>query len=217
MVSALLLGIPLALGRRGRRAEDSERSMAALPAVLYFGAIGAGFIGIEVALMQKLVLLVGHPLYSVTVTLASMLLATGLGAYLSRKRFDAQTLAIWIVPVGLALLLGLLSAVDHDLVRWAAPFPMAVRFGVAATIVVPIGLLVGIPFAHGLRLVERADPGLVPWALGHQCRRHGRRFDRDGDRLDELWFPRRVRGGCLLYVLAAWCAAKLQGKPSPTA
>lgn len=159
LASLVLLGVPLLIARRG-----AAKSHSIVPVAAYFGAIGAGFIGVEVALMQKLVLMVGHPLYSVTVTLASMLLATGLGSYLSRKRFDAPTRAIWIVPIGLALLLGTLSVFDHSLVRWAAPFPDALRFLLAAAVVAPIGLLVGIPFAHGLRLIERTDDRMVPWA-----------------------------------------------------
>src|SRR4030095_13625346 len=50
----------------------------------YFGALGAGFMLIEVALLQRFVLLLGHPVYSLTITLFSLLLGTGLGSYLTR-------------------------------------------------------------------------------------------------------------------------------------
>ncbi len=50
----------------------------------YFGALGAGFMLLEVALLQRFVLLLGHPVYSLTVTLFSLLLGTGLGSFLSR-------------------------------------------------------------------------------------------------------------------------------------
>ena len=43
----------------------------------YFGALGAGFMLLEVALLQRFVLLLGHPVYSLTVTLFSLLLGTG--------------------------------------------------------------------------------------------------------------------------------------------
>ena len=39
---------------------------------------------VEVALLQQFVLLLGHPVYSLTVTLFSLLLGTGVGSYLSR-------------------------------------------------------------------------------------------------------------------------------------
>src|SRR5439155_22361486 len=52
--------------------------------LVYFGALGAGFMLIEVSLLQRFVLLLGHPVYSLTVTLFSLLLGTGIGAGLSR-------------------------------------------------------------------------------------------------------------------------------------
>src|SRR5437660_9696663 len=70
----------------------------------YFGALGAGFMLIEVSVLQRFVLLLGHPVYSLTVTLFSLLLGTGLGAAWSR-RFEETTLrrtvAIGIVAVAL--------------------------------------------------------------------------------------------------------------------
>ena len=51
----------------------------------YFGALGAGFMLLEVALLQRFVLLLGHPVYSLTVTLFSLLLGTGLGSLISRR------------------------------------------------------------------------------------------------------------------------------------
>lgn len=162
LAGSVLLGVPLVVTRRGHKAASAPLPVAA--SALYFGAVGAGFIAAEVALMQKLVLMLGHPLYSVTVTLAAMLLATGLGAYLSRARFAVPTRAIWCVPLALGLALGLFAAFDAQLVRAVAPFPTVVRCLVAALVVTPIGLAVGVPFAHGLALLEKSAPRLLPWA-----------------------------------------------------
>ncbi len=51
----------------------------------YFGLLGAAFMLVEVALLQRFVLLLGHPVYSLTVTLFSLLLGTGTGSFLSRR------------------------------------------------------------------------------------------------------------------------------------
>src|SRR5205823_11108506 len=58
--------------------------------LLYFGALGAGFMLIEVSVLQRFVLLLGHPVYSLTVTLFSLLLGTGIGAAWSRRFADAD-------------------------------------------------------------------------------------------------------------------------------
>lgn len=159
--------------------------------------------------MQKLVLLLGHPLYSVTVTLASMLLATGLGAYLSRRRFAAPTRAIWGIPVVLAISLGTLSLFDTELVRAAAPLPDAIRFAIAALIVFPVGLAVGVPFSHGLALLDRSAPRLVPWAWATNA--VSTVVGSIGTVIVSMNFGFRAvfLASVLLYVLAAWSAARL--------
>ena len=52
--------------------------------LLYFLFIGAGYILIEVALIQKFVLFLGHPIYALTVVIFSLLVSSGLGSYFSR-------------------------------------------------------------------------------------------------------------------------------------
>ena len=73
--------LPLGGGRAGHRlGRDGWPTSAAL---------GAGFMLLEVALLQRFVLLLGHPVYSLTVTLFSLLLGTGIGSLISR-RFDRR-------------------------------------------------------------------------------------------------------------------------------
>ena len=65
---------------------SAGRPGAGWPAWLaYFGALGAGFMLLEVSLLQQFVLLLGHPVYSLTVTLFSLLLGTGIGSFISRR------------------------------------------------------------------------------------------------------------------------------------
>ncbi len=82
MLVALFVIGPLVLADRGQ-----PRPRGWLAWLAYFGALGAGFMLIEVSVLQRFVLLLGHPVYSLTVTLFSLLLGTGLGAAWSR-RFD---------------------------------------------------------------------------------------------------------------------------------
>ena len=161
VAGALLLLFPLWL-RRGK--PNARRGRGALSStLLYFVALGLGFITIEVTLMQVLVLLVGHPLFSISVTLFAMLLATGIGAAAS-KRFLASGRSFWIVPIVLLVLAAMQFLAGDALVRFGAATPMFVRFLLAAAIVTPFGLVLGIPMAHGLRKLEAGTPDLVPLA-----------------------------------------------------
>ncbi|MGE5244598.1 MAG: hypothetical protein ACM3SQ_10270 [Betaproteobacteria bacterium] len=135
--------------------------------LVYFGALGAGFMLIEVAVLQRFVLLLGHPVYSLTVTLFSLLLGTGAGAAWSRhlgdghlRRSTAVALVI-IAAVGIAVLVGV-----APVVAWAIPFGRGTRIGVAVALLVPIGVALGIPMPAGIRLLCARAPEMVAWAWG---------------------------------------------------
>ena len=135
--------------------------------LVYFGALGAGFMLIAVSVLQRFVLLLGHPVYSLTVTLCSRLLGTGLGAAWSR-RLDAGSLrrsgAIGVVLVAAIALLFIVVATP--IVSWAIPFSRAVRMLIAVAMLVPIGIALGIPMPTGMRMLTARAPQMLPWAWG---------------------------------------------------
>ena len=135
--------------------------------LVYFGALGAGFMLIEVSVLQRFVLLLGHPVYSLTVTLFSLLLGTGLGAAWSR-RFDGASLrrsgAIGIVAIALIALVFIVAATP--VVNWAIPFSRNARMLVAVVMLVPIGVVLGIPMPTGMRMLSARSPQMLAWAWG---------------------------------------------------
>ncbi len=161
LVALFVLG-PLVIAGRG-----AERPRGWFAWLVYFGALGAGFMLIEVAILQRFVLLLGHPVYSLTVTLFSLLLGTGLGAAWSR-RFDQQSLgrtgAIALVTV--AAIAVAVIAVVTPLIDWAVPFTRATRMAIAVATLVPVGLALGIPMPTGIRLLSSRAPDMVAWAWG---------------------------------------------------
>jgi hypothetical protein len=133
----------------------------------YFGALGAGFMLLEVALLQRFVLLLGHPVYSLTVTLFSLLLGTGVGSLISRRVVPERVRAV----TSRALLAALAAAAATTLVLpWlidlAIAWPLALRIAVAVTILFPIGVVLGMPLPGGVRLLASVRPELVPWGWG---------------------------------------------------
>ncbi len=133
----------------------------------YFGALGAGFMLLEVALLQRFVLLLGHPVYSLTVTLFSLLLGTGLGSFLTRGIHDerirhvTRTALVAIVLVAIATRFAVPWLVDA-----AIPWSLASRVAVAVAILVPIGILLGMALPGGMRLLAAQRPELAPWGWG---------------------------------------------------
>jgi len=120
-----------------------------------------------VALLQRFVLLLGHPVYSLTVTLFSLLLGTGLGSLIGRRiepgRVRAVTLRALtgIMLAAAVAAIGLTGVIDIG-IPWA--LPLRILFAVA--LVAPVGILLGIPLPGGMRLVAADRADIIPWGWG---------------------------------------------------
>ena len=133
----------------------------------YFGALGAGFMLLEVALLQRFVLLLGHPVYSLTVTLFSLLLGTGLGSLISRRVDAGRVRATTVVAlVGVATVAVVAAVVLGRIVDFAIPWPLSGRIALAVALLVPAGVLLGMGLPGGMRLLSRARPEIVAWGWG---------------------------------------------------
>ncbi|MEC7583284.1 MAG: hypothetical protein VYE77_03120 [Planctomycetota bacterium] len=160
-VAALLFILMPLLFRRG--ASGSSRR-GAMRFGIYFSGLGAGFIGIEVALIQKFTLLLGLPLYSIVVTLCSILIFTGIGSFFSRSLIGDEPRRARLVPMIILGMMLLLAVASPWIVEVCIGLPMWARSAVVVLLTAPIGFMLGIPFAHGIRIVEAVNPSFVPWA-----------------------------------------------------
>ena len=134
--------------------------------LVYFGALGAGFMLIEVSVLQRFVLLLGHPVYSLTVTLCSLLLGTGLGSAWSRRLDDRRLRRSATVAALVAAAIALLVVAAAPLIEWAIPLSREWRIAIAVAMLLPVGMALGVPMPTGLRLLVGRSPDLVPWAWG---------------------------------------------------
>ena len=152
---------PLALAGR------TEHARGWFAWLIYFGALGAGFMLIEVSVLQRFVLLLGHPVYSLTVTLFSLLLGTGLGAAWSRRFDDRSLRRAGVVGVAtVAAIAVVVILIATPVVSWAIPFARSTRMLIAVALLVPMGVALGVPMPTGLRLLNARAPQMVPWAWG---------------------------------------------------
>jgi hypothetical protein len=140
----------------------------ALGPTLYFAGLGAGFLLVEVALVQKLVLVLGYPTLSLTVILFTLLLAGAAGGAQANRGTPAQATqrlpAVFALLVALQVIGGWALPTLGDLVL-AQPLPLRVAAVVA--VVAPLGFLMGQPYPTGLRWLGVARPRWVPlaWAV----------------------------------------------------
>jgi hypothetical protein len=132
--------------------------------LLYFLFIGIGYILIQVALIQKFVLFLGHPTYALTVIVFSMLISSGLGSFYSRRLggFERQGISkiLAAVAAAVALLAFLITPVTGTGISW----PMPLRVAVSVLLIAPAGFLMGMPFPSGLARLEAWHKPSVRWA-----------------------------------------------------
>lgn len=133
---------------------------------VYFAGIGAGYMLCQFALLQRFVVVLGHPTYSLAVVLFTMILFTGLGSYLS-DRIDIGR-RTWLVAIPLLAGggIGALVLVLPGIVGAAAALPLAARVAVVVTLTAPLATLLGLLFPLGMRAAVAVAPGAGAWMWG---------------------------------------------------
>ena len=149
-----------------RRKAIVTRSAGKMPALqygaslIYFAALGFGFIAVELALLQNLTLLVGHPIYTLSVLLFTLLAFGGLGSALS-IRFP-----MWLACVAVAVIGAIEALALPKLVPALLWLPLWGRIAVAIGLIAPLGLAMGMPFPRGLRQTGQGSLPAPPFYWG---------------------------------------------------
>ncbi|HUK32901.1 MAG TPA: hypothetical protein VLV86_03260, partial [Vicinamibacterales bacterium] len=119
--------------------------------VVYFACLGFGFISVELALLQNLTLLLGHPIFTLAILLFTLLAAGGFGSALST----------FVPPRGACLVVAVLGTLEAVLLPRIVPFllplPIAARILIAMALVAPLGFVMGMPFPRGLQSTGRGS------------------------------------------------------------
>ena len=143
--------LPLVVHRSDVLRAGTRRDLARrLTSLAFFCTIGLGFITVEIALMQKLGMFLGHPSYGLIVVLFSVLVATAVGARISERVPDsrrvifamASAIAVALISFAYA---GLLSGALRNWVAW----PLTMRVGLAVALTGAVGLVHGHDGADG--------------------------------------------------------------------
>ncbi|HEU4925837.1 MAG TPA: hypothetical protein VFT24_02235 [Vicinamibacterales bacterium] len=151
--------VPLMRTGRGTSLE------AAAPYLAYFAAIGLGFMLIEISQLQRLTIFLGHPSYSLSVVLFSLLVSSGLGSLSTARLTGPEGAARRRLMLTIAILaaFGLLTPlVTHRFEASSTP----IRIALSIALLFPLGFLMGMAFPLGMRLALRRAPLLAPWFWG---------------------------------------------------
>jgi len=156
VASAVLIVGPLLIARAAPPVTAVSRWR--LRVFVYFAGLGLAFLFVEIPLAQRFILVLDEPVVALSVVVFTVLLFSGLGSLSVRRWPLLPALAVLVVLVVLyPLLLGPFAG-------FALRLPGALRAAFSVAVIAPLGYVMGLPFAGGLRIVEARDPQLVPWA-----------------------------------------------------
>ena len=141
-----------------------------LPLFIFFGAIGLGFMMVEISQIQRLNIFLGHPTYSLAVALCTLLLSSGIGSFFSLKRDSPDnihnkksTLLRLFLLIVMLLIFGI---VTPQIIIACREFSTPVRIFVSALILFPLGLFMGMAFPIGMHAASLKSKAITPWLWG---------------------------------------------------
>lgn len=161
LVGLLVVILPLYL-RSGAALRSTHHPTATLA---YFALLGLGYLLVEISLIQRLTVFLGHPTWSFVAVLSTMLCASGIGSRFS-ERLPQAPRSLVAVLVSVATLVAFYVLVVYDQFIDLMWLSRSLRVLLAVAVVGVPGFLMGMCFPIGIQIARRRNPILVPWGWG---------------------------------------------------
>jgi len=136
-------------------------SRPTLPSLIYFIALGFGYILVEISLIQRFVLFLGHPTYALTVVVFLLLLSSGAGSIAARRLLSGANRLLPLLAL-ITAIIGVYLVLVPWLLATTVGYPFLLKLLLSGLVLVPLGFFMGMPFPTGLRLVDTVE---WAWAL----------------------------------------------------
>ncbi|MCG2590458.1 hypothetical protein [Rhodohalobacter sulfatireducens] len=161
LIAFLLILLPLFFMRQ--KLSNLENK---LPTFIHFGAIGVGFMFLEMVFIQQFTNFMGDPIYSVAVVMTAILVFSGVGSSIQKKlpwppisRIRYAGLSVMAIAILFLFLLDPILSLFVGYSLWT-------RFVVTLVLLFPLTFMLGWMFVSGIGVLESRSPKLVPWAWG---------------------------------------------------
>ncbi len=164
VAGAVLILLPLLLSKPVSAGRTSIRPGS------YFFVLGLAFMFVEIAFIQKLILFLSHPLYSVAVVLSGFLVFAGMGSGYSKRltqRFDDAKVSVVTIVVAVIAAISLVYVfLLPELLGRLVGLPDTVKVGLSLLVIAPLAFCMGMPFPIGLSKLATEAAEFIPWAWG---------------------------------------------------
>jgi SAM-dependent methyltransferase len=159
---ALIVLIPLA----GRWRELFMHRKGTLRVIVYFSALGIGYMLVEMFLIQRLVFFLADPIFSNSVVITAMLVISGLGALVAGRYKGPKKKLVGYAALGIGLSMLFYMLVMPGLLDSLLGLPLLLKMLIAVVFIAPGAFFLGMPFPTGLSSLSTNRDGLIPWAWG---------------------------------------------------
>ena len=160
LVLAIIVWPLLASGRPAMSVPHFAASL------LYFCGIGLGFMFVQIALLQRFSVFLGHPAHTFSVTLFAMILFAGAGSYLSDALTPRMPRGHVILPAAACALIVAAALLVGPATQFLGGASLGVRVAVVVAFIAPIATVLGFFFPMGLRAVGTLSPAATAWMWG---------------------------------------------------
>ncbi|MHC4158596.1 MAG: spermine/spermidine synthase domain-containing protein, partial [Planctomycetota bacterium] len=159
--SALFILLPLFITKPIKAIQSKK-----LPVLIYFLLLGLAYMFLEMGFIQKMTLLIGHPVFGVAVTLLGFLVFSGCGSLLSARLFHSPVYRIRIAVLAIIVIGAAEVILLNFSFHWLVGFSRPLRILLGLAITGPLAFFMGMPFPSGLKELHKHSQMLVPWAWG---------------------------------------------------
>jgi hypothetical protein len=157
----LMVIVPLIAGAFGKKSGPGFLPQAAV----YFSLIGAGFMLVEIAMIQRLSVFLGRPVYALGILLFSMILSAGLGSFLSERLPLTEKPWVHIYPASVGSLILALTFIMPAVTRGMAASGIYAKILASIIMIFPAGMAMGVCFPAGMRLAGNISRAETPYYL----------------------------------------------------
>ncbi len=161
IASLMFMVAPLCFRKRGAGGASRNHSIFWL---FYFILLGLGFMFVEISLIQKFILFLGHPVYAVSMIIFSLLVFAGLGSRISMKIAMISSINLQRVLLLNTLFLLLFAFFLFPALTFFQNQAFPLRLLLTVLFIAPLGVTMGMPFPLGIRWVGKTQWPLIPWA-----------------------------------------------------
>ncbi|MBS1518980.1 MAG: hypothetical protein JSS91_12910 [Bacteroidetes bacterium] len=158
----VFLILPLMLSKKRIESKATGKTF-----LIYFAAIGLGYIMMQISLIQKFTLFLGQPVYTIVTVISSMLVFSGIGSRFSGSFLRNNKHRLSIIFFLIALISILIGVFNSYLFTGLSRFDLAYRVLISVLLIAPLGFFMGMPFPLGMEKIDNSEKSLAAfsWAV----------------------------------------------------